>query len=369
MSYQGISNYKHDSIDALGILVCNLGTPDAPTPEALRRYLKEFLSDPRVIEMPRWLWWLILNGVILQIRPKKSAHMYQSVWTDEGAPLLAISLRQAVALQIELEQRLRGPVRVVLAMRYGNPSIAAGLAQLREANVRRVLVLPLYPQYSAPATASVFDAVVDELKTWRWLPELRFINDYCDDPALINALAASIREHFDQHGMPQQLLFSFHGTPKRYFINGDPYYCQCQKTARLVAEKLGLTQDQWQVTFQSRFGREEWLKPYTDKTLEALPGKGIKRVAVVCPGFSADCLETLEEIAVTNRAFFLEAGGERYDYIPALNDRADHIQGLADLVLRHVQGWPEADPNWNASQATQVASERGKRADKLKKNI
>ena len=361
------SNHKfnHSALECTGVLLCNLGSPDAPTPEALRRYLAEFLWDPRVVEMSRPLWWLILHGIILRTRPKKSARIYQSVWTNEGAPLIVMSRHQTDALQQLLEPQMAGPVKVEMAMRYGRPSIAEGLRKLQQVNARRILVLPLYPQYSATTTASTFDAVMDELKTWRWQPELRFVNHYHDDDGYIQSLANSIRESFTEQGQPDKLLFSFHGTPKRYFVHGDPYFCECQKTARLTSEKLGLSAEQWQLTFQSRMGREEWLKPYTDKTLESLAKEGVKRVAVVCPGFSADCLETLEEIKVENRNIFLEAGGEQFNYISALNDRPDHIEALKGLVLRHVQGWPESDPGWNVSHMTHESEQRARRAKEM----
>jgi ferrochelatase len=318
-----------------GVLITNLGTPDAPTTPALRKYLAEFLWDRRVVDLPRPLWWLILHGVILRTRPSRSAHAYQKVWTDAGSPLMAISQRQLAALQ----QRLPGPVTVELGMRYGNPSIASALARLRDAGARRVLVLPLYPQYSCSTTASTFDAVADAVKDWRWVPELRFINQYHDHVGYIDALAASVREAWVGHEPPQKLIFSFHGTPKRYHTEGDPYFAQCHTTARFVAERLGLTQDRWQLCFQSIFGREEWLKPYTIDTLRELGAAGTQSVEVICPGFSADCLETLEEIAVENRNAFLAAGGETFHYIPALNDRADHVQALAALVQKHLTGW------------------------------
>lgn len=340
--YQGTPHFDHATPETLGILLCNLGSPYAPTTKALRRYLGEFLWDPRVIEMSRPLWWLILNGIILRTRPQKSAEAYQSVWTPQGAPLIVTSRQQGQSLEHALANELGENVKVAVAMRYSTPSIRAGLDQLRKVNARRVLVLPLYPQYSATTTGSIFDAVVDELKTWRWLPELRFINHYHDDAAYISALANSVREDFAANGQPQLLLFSFHGMPKRYFSSGDPYFCECQKTARLVAEKLGLSKENWRVTFQSRFGKEEWLQPYTDETLQALPQQGVKDIAVICPGFSADCLETLEEIAVENKHVFTEAGGESYRYIAALNDRPDHIACLTDLVKQHIGGWPES---------------------------
>jgi ferrochelatase len=325
----------------LGVLLVNLGTPDAPTTEAVRRYLAEFLSDPRVVSIPRLLWQIILHGIVLRVRPKRSAAAYQSIWTDQGSPLLVIAQRQQQAIEQALQQAYGDRVRVVLAMRYGNPSIPAGLESLRQANVQRLLVLPLYPQYSATTTASIFDAVTRELQTWRWLPELRFINRYHDDPAYIEALAASIREFREQQGVADKLLFSFHGIPKDYYQKGDPYPDECRQTAQATVEQLGLADGEWEIAFQSRFGKQEWVKPYTDATLKAWGKQGVSSVQVLCPAFSADCLETLEEIAEENRDYFLKAGGERYAYIPALNDRSDHIALFVALIKRHIQGWPE----------------------------
>lgn len=362
MKYQNETGFRHDAPEALGVLLMNLGTPDAPTVPAVRRYLAEFLGDPRVVELPRPLWWLVLNGVILRVRPRRSAAAYRSVWTEEGSPLLTISRRQSSALQERLSARLAGPVRVELAMRYGNPSVASALANLRSANVRRLLVLPLYPQYSATTTASTFDAVTGELSTWRWVPELRFVNQYHDTPGYIEALAASIRDHWTEHGEPDRLLFSFHGIPKDYFLDGDPYHCQCRKTARLTAETLGLAPERWKVSFQSRVGTKEWLTPYTDELLKEWGREGIARVHVVCPGFSADCLETLEEIAVENRDYFLGAGGQRFSYIPALNDGAAHIDALAELAQRHTAGWPEAAGVDDATWSSQALEQRLERA-------
>ncbi len=315
----------------VGVLLANLGTPDAPTTPALRRYLAEFLADPRVIEIPRVIWLLILHGIILRVRPRKSAALYKSVWTSEGSPLLAISKQQQAAIQTELGDGYS----VKLGMRYGNPSIASALRELQQEGVRKIIVLPLYPQYAGPTTGSTFDAVATELKNWRWVPELHFINNYCDYPPYVEALANSVREHIEQHGLPQKIIFSYHGMPKRYLTSGDPYFCLCQKTTRLVQEKLGLDKNICLTSFQSRFGREEWLKPYTDETLEQLPKDGIKNIAILSPAFSADCLETLEELAVENRHAFLEAGGEKYAYIAALNDRPDHIRALAALLKQH----------------------------------
>lgn len=312
----------------IGVLLVNLGTPDAPTTSALRRYLAEFLADPRVIEVPRVIWMFILHGIILRVRPKKSAALYKSVWTSEGSPLLAISKQQQLAIQ----QQLGDDYSVKLGMRYGNPSIASALRELQQEAVRKIIVLPLYPQYAGPTTGSSFDAVAMELKTWRWVPELHFINNYCDEPLYIEALANSVREHIEKNGVPQKIIFSYHGMPKRYLTAGDPYFCLCQKTTRLVQEKLGLDKNLCLTSFQSRFGREEWLKPYTDETLENLPKDGIKNIAILSPAFSADCLETLEELAVENRHAFIAAGGEKYAYIPALNERADHIHALVELL-------------------------------------
>jgi len=360
--FLGNKDYLHGSAPVTGILLNNLGTPDAPTPVALRKYLREFLSDPRVVEIPRWLWWPILNGIVLPFRSRRSARKYQSVWTDEGSPLLAISKRQAKALQAELQQSFNGPVVVALGMRYGNPSIESALNRLRDANARRILVLPLYPQYSAATTASTFDAVANVLKTWRWLPEMRMISHYHDDPGYIDAVAMSIREYWEVRGRSERLLLSFHGMPKRSHLAGDPYFCECQTTARLVAQQLQLSDKQCAIAFQSRFGRQEWLKPYCDQTLRAWAKAGVKSVDVACPGFSADCLETLEELDIENRNIFLAAGGQRYHYIPALNDRPEHIRALAGLISRHTQGWPEAGPEYDKSQYAKQLEESRQRA-------
>jgi ferrochelatase len=359
------SAFAHDRPMVTGVLLTNLGTPEAPTTAALRKYLAEFLWDRRVVDLPRPLWWLILHGIILRLRPRRSAAAYRQVWTEAGSPLLATAQRQAAALQAELQQRLAGPLVVELGMRYGQPSIAAALQRLHEADAHRVLVLPLYPQYSCSTTASTFDAVAAAMADRRWLPELRFINHYHDETGYIEALAASIREAWAGRGQPQQLVFSFHGTPQRFHSEGDPYFCHCHKTARLVAERLGLADGAWQVCFQSVFGREEWLRPYTIETLRELATAGTTSVDVVCPGFSADCLETIEEIGVENREAFLAAGGERFHYIPALNDRPDHIHALAALVQKHLAGWPEAEPDWNGPAHEAQGAQRLARAKAL----
>jgi len=335
------NQYSHDHPAVTGILITNLGTPDDPTTAALRRYLAEFLWDPRIVDMPRPIWWLMLHGFILRVRPSRSAASYRTVWTDDGSPLLSISKKQLEALRQSLPQQLSQPGSVVveLGMRYGNPSIPSALEKLRKANAQRILVLPLYPQNSCSTTASTFDAIAATVKKWRWLPEFRFINQYHDDADYIEALASSIRESWSDREQPEKLLFSFHGTPKRFHTEGDPYFTQCHQTARLVAEKLGLNEDRWQLTFQSIFGREEWLKPYTIEVLRELGAAGVKSVDVVCPGFSADCLETIEEISVENRDAYLEAGGGKFYYIPALNDRDDHIEALVNLVRKSTVDW------------------------------
>jgi len=339
-TYLGTTDYDHRLPERLGVLLVNLGTPDAPTPQAVRRYLKQFLSDPRVIETPRWLWWLILNGVILRIRPRKSAHAYSQVWTPQGSPLLVNTTALAKGIHERLRAELHADVQVAVGMTYGSPSITQALEQLHQANVRKLLVLPLFPQYSASTAGSVFDALSKELQRWRWLPELRFITHYHDDDTYIAALASSVEQHWQTHDK-YHLLLSFHGLPKSYLLKGDPYYRQCLKTASLLAEKLQLKEDEWTATFQSRVGREEWLRPYTDETLLKYAQQGPKRITALCPGFATDCLETLEEIAIRNRQDFLQAGGEVFDYVPALNASAEHVAVLSQLIQQHTQGWPE----------------------------
>ena len=338
-TYQPTPEFEHGSADATGLLLVNLGTPDAPTTAAVRRFLKQFLSDPRVVEYPRLLWWLILNGIILRVRPSRSAKAYREIWTDAGSPLMLHS--QDLAERIRKQMTERAPERFVveLAMTYGSPSIPDAIDRLQHARARRLLVLPLYPQYSGTTTASVFDAVTDKLQGMRWVPETRFINQYHDEPGYIGALAASIREHWEREGRSAHLLLSFHGVPQYTLDKGDPYYCHCRKTGRLLAEALGLGDDDWTLSFQSRVGREEWLKPYTDETVRELAGNGVETLDVACPGFSTDCLETLEEIAMQNGEFFAEAGGKSLHYIPALNARDDHVRFLCELIEQHSTGW------------------------------
>ena len=338
------------------VLFCNLGTPDAPTAPAVRRYLAEFLSDHRVVEIPRLVWLAILHGIILRIRPKKSAAKYASIWTPEGSPLKVWTQKQAALLGIEL-QALGHQVQVRYAMTYGNPPIAAQLEALKADGVTRVLILPAYPQYSATTTASVFDAVYRWAAKTRRLPEFRFVNHYHDDPGYIAALAASVQAHWQANGQADKLVMSFHGVPERTLLLGDPYHCECYKTARLLAEKLGLSKDRYQLTFQSRFGKAKWLEPYTEPTLIKLAQEGTKSVDVLCPGFTGDCLETLEEINMEAREAFLHAGGEQFSYIPCLNDSPNWTTALAGITAQHLSGWPtRAGPDKQALEASKVAA-------------
>lgn len=352
--FLGRPDFEHGHRQRLGILICNLGTPDAPTASAVRRYLAEFLSDPRVIETPRLLWWPILHGVILNTRPRRSAHAYAKVWQADGSPLLVLSQSLTRKLGVALSPGDDDGLTVALGMRYGKPSIASALDALLAVGARRILVLPLYPQYAAPTTASVMDAVFAYCARLRWVPELRFINDYHADPRYITALADSVREYWAEHGRPARLLLSFHGLPRQYFLAGDPYFCQCQATARLLRAALQLTSDACTVTFQSRVGLSPWLEPYTDVTLTQLGQAGSARVDVLCPGFAVDCLETLEEIALQNAARFRAAGGGELRYIPALNDSPRHIEALAAIVEDHLGQWRVAlsgDPQARAAAA------------------
>lgn len=340
--YSHEPDYKHGSPTRTGVLLVNLGTPSAPTAPALRKYLQEFLSDPRVVEIPRALWLPILYGPILSLRPAKSAAKYAKVWTDEGSPLAVHTARQAKLLRGLLGRQGYPDLQVAWAMRYGEPGIAPELDKLRAAGCTRILVLPLYPQYAACTVASALDAVSACQRRWRNQPELRLVRAFCDDAGYIAALEASVREHWMAHGKPQKLVISFHGIPRLQFERGDPYHCECQKTARLLAERLGLTADDYIVTFQSRFGRAQWLQPYTQASVEQLARQGVTRVDVICPGFPADCLETLEEIGLEVRAAFLAAGGKEFRYIAALNERPDFIAALAAIARRYMGDWLDA---------------------------
>lgn len=318
------------------ILLLNLGTPDAPTAPAVRRYLAEFLGDPRVVELPRLLWLPILHGIILNTRPAKSAAKYATIWTPEGSPLKLHTERQAKLLKGLLGERGSKDLIIDWAMRYQNPSIPAVLDRLVAAGATRIVILPLYPQYAGSTTASTEDAVDAWLARQKQPPAIRWVKDYPTDPGYIGALAASIREHWQAHGRGEMLVMSFHGIPQRSVDRGDPYAGQCQATAQALAAALGLSPDQWMATFQSRFGAAKWLQPYTQPTLEELARDGLRRADVICPGFPADCLETLEEISMECREAFLHAGGETFHYIPCLNERPDWIAALADLGTRHL---------------------------------
>lgn len=358
--------FAHDRASRLGVLLINLGTPDAPTPAAVRRYLAEFLSDPRVVEIPAALWRPLLHGVILRLRPAQSAARYQRIWMPEGSPLLVHSQRQKTLLLGYLGARLKAlglpadHCLVELGMRYGRPSLADALDRLREAHCERILVLPLYPQYAASTTASALDALFAAAARQRRVPALRVVDAYHDDPGYIGALAQGLNDYWTKNGRPDRLVLSFHGVPRRTLDLGDPYHCQCLKTARLVATELGLAPEQYVVTFQSRFGRARWLEPYTAPTLEALARQGVRRVDVACPGFVSDCLETLEEIGLEGKAAFLRAGGKEFHAIPCLNEQPAWISALAALALEHLGGWLDAPPDAAVREATQArAKARG----------
>jgi ferrochelatase len=330
--------FQHGSPAHIGVLLINLGTPDAPTPSALRRYLAEFLSDPRVVEIPRLLWLMILHGIILRIRPARSAAKYASIWQPEGSPLAVWTRKQQQHLQTQLEH-MGLVVHTAYAMRYGNPSLPFVLDQFKKHGIEKILFLPLYPQYASATTGSVIDVVMKWTAQQRRIPEMRFINHYHDHPAYIQALAESVRQHWSTHGTSERLLLSFHGVPERSLHLGDPYHCECHKTARLLTQALALNPNQVQVTFQSRFGKAKWLGPYTEPTLVEWAQSGVKSVDVMCPGFTSDCLETLEEINIEAREAFLHAGGQHFQYIPCLNDSPPWITALGQIAQQHLQGW------------------------------
>ena len=322
-----------------GVLLVNLGTPDAPTTGAVRRYLRQFLSDPRVVELPRLVWLPILYLLVLPFRPGKSARKYAKIWTRDGSPLRVYSLRQAQILKGSLGERLRALVPVEAAMSYGRPSIAAGLAELKARGCDRVLVIPLYPQYTSSATGSVEDAIGRALRNWKPAPELRLVRDFHHHRAYVKAIAKNVSDYWFKHGRPDRLVMSFHGIPQKTVDRGDPYQAQCLESARLIATELGWNDPRTLVTFQSRFGAAEWLRPYTDVTLRALGKEGVGRVDVVCPGFAADCLETLEEIAMEVREAFVEAGGREFHYIPTTNDTPAWMTAVSILALENLEGW------------------------------
>jgi len=332
-----LRNENNTATRKIGVLLTNLGSPAAPTTTAVRDYLREFLSDPRVVEIPRVIWMLILHGIVLRFRPKKSAKLYQSVWTEQGAPLIVISQAQQQKVATQIQQQFGEDIIVDIAMRYGEPSISNVLQKFQQQGVDKLVVLPLYPQYAGPTTASTFDAVSKELQKWRYVPSVNFINSYHDNALYIEALANSVSEHIADYGIPEKLVLSYHGMPELFYQWGDPYFDFCQITTdllkkELLARSLGLTEETFVMTFQSRFGKAKWLQPYTDETLAALAKDGTKHIAIISPAFSADCLETLEELEGENREVFMEAGGEQYHYIAALNDRDDHISSLINIL-------------------------------------
>ena len=355
-AFLGSSDRLHDATHRIGVLVANLGSPASPTAAGLRPYLRQFLSDPRVIEQPRWKWLTILNCIVVPFRSPKSAKAYKEVWTDEGSPLLSITRRQAKAIASEFQGL---PVDFEVGMTYGEPSIPSALRRLRDCGMTHLFVLPMYPQYAASTVGAAYDALARELATWRWVPQLRFQSGYLDEPGYIDVLAGSISEHRKTNGTPQLTLFSFHGTQLASLHAGDPYHCQCHKTAREAAKTAGLKDGEWLVSFQSRFGSDPWLEPYTIEMMKSLPGQGIKDLQVICPAFSADCLETLEEISGENKEAFMEAGGERFSYIPCLNDSPAHVDFLARIVRDNIKDWIE---RVNATNDGEAASERVERA-------
>lgn len=358
--------YEHGDQLKVGILLANLGTPDAPTAQALRPYLRQFLSDRRVVEIPRLIWWFILNGIILAVRPKKSAEKYASVWTSEGSPLLVHAKKQALLLRGFLAQKIQSPFTVELGMSYGNPSMESAIQKLKAQHCDRILVFPLYPQYAASSTGSALDAVWRVLLKTRNMPAVRTIKHYHDHPAYIEALAQSVREHWRINGKPNKLVMSFHGVPKFHLLKGDMYHCECHKTGRLLAEALELNQDQYVIAFQSRFGKQEWLKPYLANILEYLGKAKVNRIDVICPGFSSDCLETLEEIAMEGKHIFQNNGGGEYHYIPALNENEAWIHAMTTIALENLHGW--ASPDWDANQAKKDAEMTKLRAQGLANN-
>lgn len=363
MAYNPEPQFEHGDQLKVGILLANLGTPDAPTAGALRPYLRQFLSDARVVEIPRALWWFILNCIILVIRPKKSAEKYASVWSKEGSPLLVHAQKQALLLRGFLGQKIKSPFTVELGMSYGNPSMADAISKLKAQHCDRILVFPLYPQYAASSTASALDAVWRILLKTRNVPAIRTIKHYHDHPAYISALAQSVREHWRINGKPNKLVMSFHGLPKFHLLKGDPYHCECYKTARLLAEALELTKDDYFVAFQSRFGKQEWLKPYLANTLVTLGKAGTKRIDVICPGFSSDCLETLEEIAIEGKHIFQSNGGGEYEYISALNESEAWIHAMTAIALENLQGWVSAE--WDYENAKKQAETTRLRAQAM----
>jgi len=354
MHYISSPGFRHDGTERIGVLVVNSGTPASPEPADVRRFLQGLLSDPRVVELPRALWLPILYGLILPFRPARVAQKYRKIWTPEGSPLVVYSNRLRAELGTALAQRALAPMSVEFAYLYSSPGVSESLARLRDAGAQRILVVPHFPQYCGATTGAVYDRVNAELRRWRWLPEMRFVAEYHDHPGYIEALRASITQAWEEHGRTKHLVMSFHGIPEAFFQRGDPYFHKCRQTARLLADELNLRDDEWTVSFHSRFGAGAWLKPYTIELMSSLPARGVDDVTVVCPGFAVDCLETVEEIDVENRAQFLSSGGRRFVYVPALNARPEHSRFLADLIAQHCAGWTDG-----ARVLTQAGAARG----------
>ena len=355
MRYLPEPEHRHGTVEGTAILLINLGTPDAPTPRAVRRYLRQFLSDPRVIEIPRALWLPILHGFVLNTRPRKSARKYASIWSPEGSPLKVHTEKQARLLGGHFESRISMPLTVEFAMRYGEPSIGGTLVRLKAAGCERLLVLPMYPQYAASTTASALDQVAEFLRRTRNVPEIRLVKHFHDHPSYVGALANLVQEHWRRSGRPDKLVMSFHGLPRFSLARGDPYHSECHETARLLAERLELSERQWLIAFQSRFGRAEWIEPYTASILADCGRQGIRRVDVICPGFVADCLETLEEIGIEGRKIFLGAGGREFHLLSCLNERDDWIRALADIAQQHLADWVPS----TQSEMTRAQDSRG----------
>jgi len=362
--YNSEPNYQHGDQLKVGILLANLGTPDAPTPKALRSYLGQFLMDRRIVEIPRFIWCWILHCIILVVRPKKSAEKYAQIWMKEGSPLFVHSQKQAQLLRGFLSQKVKSPFVVELGMSYGNPSMKSAIENLKAQHCDKILLFPLFPQYAASSTAAVYDAVWKVLLKMRNVPAIRTVRHYHDHPAYIKALASSVNDYWMINGRPDQLVMSFHGVPRFHLDKGDPYHCECHKTARLLAESLGLTKDKYQVAFQSRFGKQEWLKPYFANTLEALGKAKISRIDVICPGFSSDCLETLEEIAIEGKHIFQSNGGGDYNYIPALNENDAWIHAMTEIAVENLQGWVSGD--WDTDAAKKISEQTNMLANSLK---
>ena len=365
--YNNEPKYKHGDSPKIGVIIANLGTPDAPDAKSLRKYLGQFLMDRRVVEIPRFIWCWILHCIILVIRPRASAKKYQQIWTSQGSPLLVNAKKQKNLLQKNLKKSIKQPVEVELGMSYGNPSMASAFNKLRAKNCTKILLFPLYPQYAASSSASAMDSLWRVLLRTRNTPEIRTIRNYHDHPAYIEALKHSVLKHWGKFGKPSKLVMSFHGVPFRSLMQGDPYHCECHKTGRLLAQALKLKENQYKICFQSRFGKAEWLKPYFSEVIADLGKAKEANVHVICPGFSSDCLETLEEINMEGMEIFKENGGTKYSYIPALNDNDEWVQAMKEIVCSHMQGW--IDPSWSPSKQKKESQTTINQAKKIKSSL